>query len=63
MFHLIKTTVLPLVIFFMTTKEKHQCYPLFYLINIDSITPVFFLFCFFMTTNKKTVLFLMFFIS
>uniref|UniRef100_A0A8C5AWG8 Uncharacterized protein n=1 Tax=Gadus morhua TaxID=8049 RepID=A0A8C5AWG8_GADMO len=34
MFHLIKTTVLP---------------PMFYLINIDSVTP----FVFFMTNNKK----------
>ena len=28
MFHLIKTTVLPFMFFFMTTNKKQQCYPL-----------------------------------
>ena len=80
-FYLTKTTVLPLMYFFMTTNKKQQCYPLcffswrpikndsvtpcgffhddqrkttvlppmFYLINIDSVTP----YVYFMTADKK----------
>ena len=49
MFHLIKTTVLPLLFFFMMTKEIQQYPPMFYLININSVTPH----VYFMTANKK----------
>ena len=42
-FHLIKTTVLPLMFFFMTTNKKHQCYPFCFFswrpIKNNSVTP------------------------
>ena len=70
-FYLTKTTVLPLMLFFMKTNKKQQCYhlwflswrpttvlpPMFYLMNIDSVTP----YVYFMTADKKRQLPLMFF--
>ena len=37
------------MIFFMTTKEKQVLPPMFYLINIESVTP----YVYFMTADKK----------
>ena len=59
-------SIISFMFFFMTTNKKRQCYPLcflhddlrkttvsppmFYLINIDSVTP----YIYFMTADKKT---------
>ena len=74
-FYLTKTTVLPLMFFFMTTNKKQQCYPLFFFMmtnNKQQCYPLFFSwrtikndsvtpYVFFMTNNKKRQFYPLFF--